>query len=85
MHLKNYQNFKGVMNGIHSIKDSETLRNRIEAIPEDSLLFRSDFPEYHPEFVGETLAELTNESILVKLSQGIYAKPRRSRFGAVLP
>ncbi|MBQ9440109.1 MAG: hypothetical protein IJU35_05940 [Paludibacteraceae bacterium] len=69
----------------NSIKDSVTLRNRIEAMPEDSVLFRSDFPEYHSEFVGGTLAELTNEGILVKLAQGIYAKPRRSRFGVVLP
>ena len=68
-----------------SIKDGETLRKRIEAMPEDSVLFRSDFPEYHSEFVGETLAELTNEGVLVKLAQGIYAKPRMSRFGVVLP
>lgn len=85
MHLKNYQNFKGVMKSEHSIKDGETLRKRIETMSEDSVLFRSDFPEYHPEFVGETLAELTSEGILVKLSQGIYAKPRMSRFGVVLP
>ena len=46
-----------------------TLRKRIEALPEDSVLFRSDFPEYHSEFVGETLAELTQEGLLVKLAQ----------------
>ena len=62
-----------------------TLRERIEALPEDSVLFRTDFPEYHSEFVGGTLAELTQEGLLVKLAQGIYAKPRRSRFGFVLP
>ena len=62
-----------------------TLRKRIEALPEDSVIFRSDFPEYHSEFVGETLAELTQEGLLVKLAQGIYAKPRWSRFGVVLP
>ena len=62
-----------------------TLRERIEALPEDSVLFRSDFPEYHSEFVGGTLAELTQEGMLLKLAQGIYAKPRRSRFGLVLP
>ena len=62
-----------------------TLKKRIEALPEDSVLFRSDFPEYHSEFVGETLAELTQEGLLVKLAQGIYAKPRWSRFGVVLP
>ena len=73
------------MSNEHSIKDGETLRKRIEAMPEDSVLFRSDFPEYHSEFVGETLAELTKEGVLVKLAQGIYAKPRMSRFGVVLP
>ena len=62
-----------------------TLRERIEALPEDTVLFRSDFPAYHSEFVGGTLAELTQEGLLVKLAQGIYAKPRRSRFGFVLP
>jgi hypothetical protein len=73
------------MSNEHSIKDGETLRKRIEAMPEDSVLFRSDFPKYHSEFVGETLTELTNEGVLVKLAQGIYAKPRMSRFGVVLP
>lgn len=85
MQLKNYQNFKGIMSCEHSLKDGETLRKQIETMPEDSVLFRSDFPKYHSEFVGETLAELTNEGILVKLAQGIYAKPRMSRFGTVLP
>ncbi len=85
MPLKNCQNFKGVMLGEYSIKNGDTLRQRIEALPEDSVLFRTDFPEYHSEFVGGTLAELTNDGILVKLAQGIYAKPRKSRFGNVLP
>ena len=62
-----------------------TLRERSEALPEDSVVFRTDFPECHSEFVGGTLAELTQEGMLVKLAQGIYAKPRRSRFGLVLP
>ena len=73
------------MSGEYSIKNGDTLRQRIEALPEDSVLFRTDFPEYHSKFVGGTLAELTNEGILVKLAQGIYAKPRKSRFGDVLP
>ena len=64
-----------MVNG-HSI-DSNTLRQRIEAMPEDSILFRSDFPEYHAEFVGSTLSELTNEGVLTKITQGIYAKPRK--------
>ena len=62
-----------------------TLRQRIEAMPEDCILFRSDFPEYHTEFVGSILSELTTEGILVKIAHGIYTKPRKSKFGVVLP
>ena len=65
--------------------DSTTLKQRIIAMPEDRILFRSDYPEYHTEFVGSILSELTAEGILVKIAQGIYAKPRKSRFGVVLP
>lgn len=68
-----------------SLTDNITLRQRIEAMPEDVVLFRSDFPEYHSEFVGSTLSELTNEGVLTKISHGIYVKPRKSRFGIVLP
>ena len=38
LNLKNHQNFKGYMINGHSI-DSNTLRQRIEAMPEDSILF----------------------------------------------
>lgn len=65
--------------------DGTTLRQRIEAMPEDCILFRSDFPEYHTEFVGSVLSELTTEGMLVKIAHGIYAKPRNSRFGVVIP
>ena len=65
--------------------DSTTLRQRIEAMSEACILFRSDFPEYHTEFVGSILSELTTEGMLVKIAHGIYAKPRRSKFGVVLP
>lgn len=85
MHLKNHQYFKGVMETRHSDLNENTLRQRIETMPEDSVLFRSDFPDYHSEFVGSILSELSNAGILVKLAQGIYAKPRRSKFGVVLP
>ena len=82
--MKNCQNFKGGMANEHSIYGT-TLRQRIEALPEDSILFRSDFPQYHTEFVGSILTELATEGMLVKIAHGIYAKPRKSRFGDVLP
>ena len=67
------------------IEESKTLKSRIKALPDDSVLFRSDYPEYHSEFVGSTLAELTESGVLFKMAQGIYVKPRKSRFGLVLP
>ena len=85
MHLKNLQNFKGRMNKENYIEESKTLKSRIKALPVDSVLFRSDYPEYHSEFVGSTLAELTESGVLFKMAQGIYVKPRKSRFGLVLP
>ena len=85
MHLKNLQNFKGRMNEESYIEESKTLKSRIKALPDDSVLFRSDYPEYHSEFVGSTLGELTESGVLFKMAQGIYVKPRKSRFGLVLP
>lgn len=73
------------MKGEDNVNNGVTLQQRIEVLPDDTVLFRSDFPEFHSEFVGETLAELTREGVLVKVAQGIYAKPRRSRFGTVMP
>lgn len=85
MHLKNHQNFKGVMSEELSTSSGDTLKERIKLMPEDSVIFRSDFPEYHSEFVGAILTELVSEGILVKLAQGIYAIPRKSKFGIVPP
>ena len=72
------------MNNEFLINDT-TLKQRIEAMPEDCILFRSDFPEYHTEFVGSILSELTTECVLLKIAHGIYTKPRKSKFGVVLP
>lgn len=82
--MKNHHIFKGNMTDVHST-GSNTLRQHIEAMPKDSILFRSNLPEYHAEFVGGNLFELANEDVLTKIAQGIYAKPRTSRFRVALP
>ena len=69
----------------NAIKENKTLKDKITSLPDGSILFRSDYPEYHSEFVGSTLAELTNEGILSKIAQGIYVKPTKSHFGLVFP
>ena len=42
--------------------DGITLRQRLEAMPEDCILFRSDFPEYHTEFVGSILSKASGQT-----------------------
>ena len=57
MHLKNHQNFKGGMTNEYLI-EVLFLKQRIETMPEDCILFRSDFHEYLTVFV-KILSKLT--------------------------
>ena len=61
------------------------LRNKILSFEDNTVLFRNDFPQYHTESVGRVLSEMTNEGLLLRLSPGVYVKPRKSRFGLVMP
>lgn len=65
--------------------DEKSLKDYIIDAEDNSLFFRSDFPQYHVESVGRVLSSLTEEGVLVRLSPGIYVKPRMSRFGPVMP
>lgn len=62
-----------------------SLRKQIINAEDNKVLFRSDFPQYHEEFVGRVLSSLTEEGVLMRLSPGIYVKPMMSRFGLVEP
>jgi len=62
-----------------------SLKDIIGNLPEGSIVFRTDFPQYHSEFVGNVLSAMVDENNLTKIAQGIYLKPRRSRFGAIKP
>lgn len=65
--------------------NEQTLRQQILSSENDTIFFRSDFPQYHPESVGRVLADLTNKGELVRIASGIYVKPRMSGFGPVMP
>ena len=65
--------------------EDRPLRQIIEEIPPGSVLFRTDFPRYNAEFVGNVLSKLVEDGIIIKLAQGIYYRPKMSRFGAVRP
>lgn len=65
--------------------ESKPLKRIIEDVPEGTVIFRTDYPQYHAEFVGNVLSQLVEDGILIRLSQGIYYRPKVSRFGAVKP
>ena len=65
--------------------EDKPLEQIIEEIPPGNVIFRTDFPQYNAEFVGNVLAKLVEEGIILKLGQGIYYSPKMSRFGAVKP
>ena len=65
--------------------EDKPLRQIIEEIPSGNVIFRTDFPQYNAEFVGNVLAKLVEENLILKLGQGIYYRPKMSRFGAVKP
>ena len=65
--------------------EDRPLRRIIKETPPGNVIFRTDFPQYNTEFVGNVLAKLVEENVVVKLAQGIYYRPKMSRFGAIKP
>lgn len=65
--------------------EDKPLRQFIEDTPPGNTIFRTDFPQYNAEFVGNVLSRLVTDGVVVKLAQGIYYRPKMSRFGAIKP
>lgn len=65
--------------------EGKTLKQHIMDAEENTIFFRSDFPQYHTESVGRVLSDLTDEGVLIRLSPGIYVRPKMTRFGPLIP
>jgi hypothetical protein len=61
------------------------LKERIIRRKEGTILFRDFFNEYNDEYVGNVCSELVKEGTLVRLLQGIYYKPVKTRLGILFP
>jgi len=61
------------------------LKERIIRRKDGAILFRDFFKEYDDEYVGNVCSELVKEGILIRLSQGIYYKPVKTRLGILFP
>lgn len=63
-----------------------SILQKIEESPENSIFFLSDFnTEGAIESVRKIFLQARLSGLLVHLAHGIYAKPKRSRFGVVPP
>lgn len=66
------------------IKDD--IAQRIEAAQQDEVFFISDFATNgNDEFISHKLSELVAEGKVMRLANGIYYKPVRTRFGDLKP
>jgi hypothetical protein len=60
------------------------MNNLNQHIKNGEVYRRSDL-EYYSNSIDRHLAELTAEGLLIKVSQGLYYAPRKSKFGIVPP
>ena len=63
----------------------ERITDIIKRSEDGTLYFNNSFPEYDDVYVREILTDLCRQELIVRISQGIYVKPMRSRFGIVFP
>ena len=61
------------------------VRNKVDRCKRGTILFQDSFPGLSRKYVNNVLGELVREGVLVRMAQGIYLKPKRTRFGIVYP
>ena len=55
-----------------------------EAAPK-SLLMIADFPQYDPTYISKLLSAAVDDGRLIRLTNGIFAKPARTQYGIAMP
>lgn len=61
------------------------IRQKIARCKRGTLFFLTSFPEYDEEYVRKVLAAFVNDGTLVRVSNGIFLKPVKTRFGILYP
>ena len=64
---------------------TEEIRKKIGRCKRGTIFFVSSFPGYDEEYVRKVLAQLVEDGTLVRLSNGVFLKPVKTRFGIVYP
>lgn len=62
-----------------------TINKAIDEATPKSLIMIADFPQYDPTYVSKLLSTATADGRLVRLTNGIYAKPAHTQYGMAMP
>lgn len=63
----------------------ETIVSKINRNRKGTIFLPESFLPIDPQYASNILGGLVNDGILVRVSQGIYLKPKMTRFGPVMP
>lgn len=64
---------------------SSTIKEAINQSIPPAVFFISDFPEYGHEYVRKILSGMVESGDLMRLANGIYIKPKMTKFGPLQP
>lgn len=63
----------------------DSIHNKIRRSPRGTIFFIDSFPDVDEKYAANVLSSLVEDNVLIRLAQGIYAKPTPTRFGPLLP
>lgn len=63
----------------------DLITSRVKRSPRGTIFFTDSFPTVDEKYAANVLSSLVNAGLLVRIAQGIYAKPTPTRFGPLLP
>lgn len=63
----------------------ESIIYHIKRSPRKTVFFVDSFPSIEEKHVANVLSSLVEEGMLIRIAQGIYVKPQKTRFGLLPP
>ncbi len=67
------------------MEQKETIISKINRSKKGTIFLPDSFLPIDTQYASNILGQLVNDGILIRVSQGIYLKPKMTRFGPVMP
>ena len=67
------------------IRKENSLDYKLSSVQDGELVFLTDYPEYDSASVCRVLARKCAKGEFAKIAQGVYCKPKMTRFGPLFP